>query len=257
LNIPTMPATLAPPATPPEAGTDVFLRCVGDPKERGRYRTLKETLAQHRALFAGRRVLDFGASHGPGICALMELGAAEVVGVEPVAEWVEAGQPILAAGGWGDRVRLLHVPDTRTLPFPDAHFDLVLVNAVLEHIPQPRGAHIREIWRVLRPGGHLLVNETPNKYLPKDVHTTGLWWVPWLPNEAARRYAVRRGRFRADGDWESSGWRGLGYYELVRALGTPYRLLPERSRPRHRLLTRLGLPASLLDPYPTWVLRKE
>ena len=235
---------------------DIFLGQVSDPKEQRRYRTLKDTLAAHRPLFRGRRVLDFGASHGPGVCALLELGAAEVVGVEPEAAWVRAGQPILAAGGWGERAALIHVADTRVLPFPDASFDLVLVNAVLEHIPQPRAAWIRELWRVLRPGGHLLVNETPNKYLPRDVHTTGLMWVPWLPREAARRYAVLRGRYRADGDWESSGWRGLGFYEMVRALPTPYELVPEASRPRHRLLTRLGLPASLLDPYPTWLLRK-
>ena len=250
--------TIDPPAAVrPEAGpADVFLRCVEDANERARYRTLKQTLAAHRPLFAGRRVLDFGASHGPGICALMELGAADVVGVEPVAEWVEAGQRILRAGGWGARARLIHVADTRALPFLDASFHLVLANAVLEHIPQPRGAWIRELWRVLRPGGHLLVNETPNKYLPRDVHTTGLWWVPWLPREAARRYAVARGRFRPDGEWSSSGWRGLGYRELVRALEGPYTPVPERTRPRHRLLAALGLPASLLDPYPTWILRK-
>lgn len=235
---------------------DVFLRCVDDANEQRRYQTLKQTLAAHRPLFAGRRVLDFGASHGPGICALMELGAAEVVGVEPVAEWVRAGQPVLAAGGWGARTRLIHVADTRRLPFADASFDLVLVNAVLEHIPQPRAPYIRELWRVLRPGGHLLVNETPNKYLPRDVHTTGLWWVPWLPREAARRYAVLRGRYRADGDWSSSGWRGLGWWELVRPLDGPWSLVPERTRPRHRLLGTLGLPASLLDPYPTWIVRK-
>lgn len=235
---------------------DVFLRCVDDPNERDRYRTLKQMLSGHRDLFAGRTVLDFGASHGPGICALLDLGAAEVVGVEPEEAWVRAGQPILQAGGWGPRARLLHVADTRRLPFPDAAFDLVLVNAVLEHIPIPRAEYIRELWRVLRPGGHLLVNETPNKYLPRDAHTTGLWWVPWMPRGLARRYAVRRGRFRPDGDWATSGWRGLGYWELVRALPTPYTLLPEQTRPRHRLLSRMGLPASLLDPYPTWILRK-
>ena len=82
-------------------------------------------------------------------------------------------------------------------------------------------------------------------------------WVPWLPREVARRYAVARGRFRPDGEWSSSGWRGLGYRELVRALGGPYTLVPERTRPRHRLLSALRLPASLLDPYPTWILRKD
>jgi ubiquinone/menaquinone biosynthesis C-methylase UbiE len=235
---------------------DVFLECVSDPKERRRYQTLRETLEPLRPLFAGKRVLDFGASHGPAVCAMLQMGAAEVVGVEPVAEWVRAGEKILAAGGFGPRAALLHVADTRVLPFRDADFDFVLVNAVLEHIPQPRAAYIREIWRVLRPGGHLMVNETPNKYLPKDVHTTGLWWVPWLPRRVAHRYALMRGRFRADEEWESSGWRGLGYREMVSALDGPYELIPEQVRPRHRVLSRLGIPASILDPYPNWLIRK-
>jgi len=236
---------------------DVFLTCVADdPHETRRYLTLKQTLEPLRPLFQGRRVLDFGASHGLGICALLELGAGEVVGVEPGELWVSHGEQILEAAGFGERATLLHVADTRHLPFPDADFDVVLVNAVLEHIPQPRAAYIRETWRVLRADGTLLVNETPNRYLPKDVHTTGLWFVPWLPSSLARRYALRRGRFRADGDWSSSGWRGLGYFELTAALAPPFELVPEQSRWRHRLLSRLGLPASLLDPYPTWILRK-
>jgi SAM-dependent methyltransferase len=235
---------------------DVFLECVSDPKERRRYQTLKQTLGPLRPIFAGRRVLDFGASHGPAVCALLELGAAEVVGVEPGAEWVRAGERILAAGRFGSRARLLHVPDTRLLPFTNASFDLVLVNAVLEHIPQPRADYIREIWRVLRPGGYLMVNETPNKYLPRDVHTTGLWWVPWLPKRIAHRYALLRRRFRPGDDWESSGWRGLGYRELVSALDGPFTLVPEAVRPRHRVLARLGIPASILDPYPNWLIRK-
>ncbi|HEY8470975.1 MAG TPA: hypothetical protein VIL18_15095 [Longimicrobiales bacterium] len=35
-----------------------------------------------------------------------------------------------------------------------------------------------------------------------------------------------------------------------------WELIPERTHLRHRVLTALGLPASLLDPYPCWVLRR-
>lgn len=233
-----------------------FESAVGNAKERSRYVTLKRTLEPLRPLFADRLVLDFGASHGPGICALLELGARRVVGVEPEPQWVDAGQRLLAASPYGNRAELHHVPDTRRLPFPDGAFDFVLVNAVLEHIAQPRAAYIREIWRVLHHSGHLLVSETPNKYLPKEVHTTQLWFVHWLPSPVARAYAIRRGRYTENGDWTTSGWRGLGYFELVRALESGYELRPERSRLRHRVLSRVGLPASVIDPYPTWILRK-
>jgi len=224
------------------------------PTERRRYQTLLQTLAPLAPLVRGARVLDFGSAHGPSLCALLELGAAQVVGVETDPERVEKGAKMLAVAGLTERAEIRWERDTTCLPFPEGAFPLVLANAVLEHIPQPRDAFVRELWRLTAPGGHLIVNETPNRYLPLDSHTTGLLFVPWLPARLAERYAALRGRHPGE-EWSQCGWRGIGYFELVRPL-SDYELVPEQSRARHRLLHRLGIPASLLDPYPTWVLRR-
>jgi len=235
---------------------DIFLRnCPeADHADIGRYRTLLGTLSGLREHFVGIRVLDYAAGYGLSMAALLELGAAKVVGVEPDEKRVIRGREMLA--DYGDRAELLHVPDTTALPFNTGSFACVLCNAVLEHIPQPRGAHIREMWRVLAPGGVLIVNETPNKYLPWDYHTLKLPLTNWLPSRVAHRIGVALGRFEPRRtDWESSGWRGLGWYELVAPIAD-WELIPERTRLRHRILTALGLPASLLDPYPCWVLRR-
>lgn len=224
--------------------------------ERGRYATLRTTLAPYVPMFRSRRVLDFGASYGLSAVALIELGAASVVGVEPEEPRVTEGIPMLADTGYGDQVRLIYLADTRQVPLPDASVDFVLVNAVFEHIPQPRDAYVRELWRVLAPGGTMLVNETPNKYLPWDFHTTKLPLINWLPSRLARRLSIWRGRYSEERDWDHSGWRGMGYYELVHAIPGPYRVTHEATRPRHRAFRALGLPAALLDPYPTWLLHK-
>lgn len=51
--------------------------------------------------------------------------------------------------------------DARDLTFADKTFDLVYSFHALEHIPRPADA-LREMCRVLRPGGHFLLG-TPNK----------------------------------------------------------------------------------------------
>jgi len=51
--------------------------------------------------------------------------------------------------------------ETDRFPFKTHFFDLVLCSEVLEHLPQSPAHAIREMYRVAKPGGHLLVT-TPN-----------------------------------------------------------------------------------------------
>ena len=49
--------------------------------------------------------------------------------------------------------------DLQAIPYPAEHFDFVLANHVLEHV-QDDALALREIFRVLRPGGHAIL-QTP------------------------------------------------------------------------------------------------
>lgn len=49
--------------------------------------------------------------------------------------------------------------DLEAVPYPEEYFDFVLANHVLEHV-QDDGLALREIFRVLRPGGHAIL-QTP------------------------------------------------------------------------------------------------
>jgi SAM-dependent methyltransferase len=177
----------------------------------------------------GLRVLDFGCGCGASTLCLARLGAASVVGVEPAAAFVEAARLRVRDSGQAGRVTICHVPDTRQLPFEPGTFDAVVMNAVLEHIPPAaRREHLREIWRVIAPGGHLFIGETPNRLWPQDFHTTGLWLVPYMPLALARRYAIARGRVPADASPQwllSEGIRGATYREVMAALGAGVRCL--------------------------------
>src|SRR5208282_1726951 len=53
--------------------------------------------------------------------------------------------------------------DPVKLPFPDDHFATALSCGVLEHVEFPAES-LRELHRVLQPGGRLLVYKLPNRF---------------------------------------------------------------------------------------------
>jgi ubiquinone/menaquinone biosynthesis C-methylase UbiE len=55
------------------------------------------------------------------------------------------------------------VADAESLPYDDATFDLVVGHAVLHHVPDVELA-LREVVRVLRPGGRFVIAGEPTRY---------------------------------------------------------------------------------------------
>lgn len=65
-----------------------------------------------------------------------------------------------------------HLADGLSIPLPDDSMDAVFANMYLHHCPEPPAA-IREITRILRPGGRLVITDL-------DRHTN-----LWMPDEMA------------------------------------------------------------------------
>jgi SAM-dependent methyltransferase len=64
--------------------------------------------------------------------------------------------------------RSITYADATDLPFPDANFDIVIANHILEHIPEDHKA-MKEMYRVLRPGGTAVLQVPYSEKLPQTV----------------------------------------------------------------------------------------
>lgn len=60
----------------------------------------------------------------------------------------------------GAKIKTCNI-ETDKFPFNDNFFDIVIFTEVLEHLPQSPLHTLREIYRVLMPGGHVIIT-TPN-----------------------------------------------------------------------------------------------
>lgn len=123
------------------------------------------SLARAR-LAPGEVVVDIGTGRGELVAVAVEHGAARAVGVEysPAAVAL-ATQTLAARGAPADRVQVL-LADARRIPLPDAGADLVTMLDVVEHLaPAELDTVLAEAWRLLRPGGRLLVHTFPTRTL--------------------------------------------------------------------------------------------
>jgi ubiquinone/menaquinone biosynthesis C-methylase UbiE len=86
------------------------------------------------------------------------------------------------------------------LPFKDASFDVVSCRGVLHHLPDVPAA-LREIHRVLRPGGELILSEPSND-----------WWLVRFARELMYRFSDRF-------DEDDEGFRSKPLRALLQSVG--------------------------------------
>lgn len=104
---------------------------------------------------AAGRILDIGCGDGKWLARLGET-------FDPYGIEISPGLVARARANLESRSGRIVQADAMTglAHFPDGHFDGALMHAYLEHEMRPRQV-LEETWRVLRPGGHLIV-KVPN-----------------------------------------------------------------------------------------------
>jgi SAM-dependent methyltransferase len=122
--------------------------------------------------YAGKRILDIGC--GPRGSLEWADGALERVGLDPLAnEYARQG---FTAGHSMKYVDCF----SESMPFPDAHFDIVCSFNSLDHV-EDVGQTIAQIKRVTRPGGlFLLIVEVGHEPTATEPHD--------LPLDLAKRF---------------------------------------------------------------------
>ncbi len=127
---------------------------INDLQSFGLHRWWKRRLIQFAAVQPGESALDLCCGTGDVAFALAEAGA-RVTGMDFSAPMLavaearkvkvgEAAGPVFVQG------------DALRTPFPDAHFDVVTISYGLRNLASVDEG-LREMWRVLKPGGRLLV----------------------------------------------------------------------------------------------------
>ena len=120
-----------------------------------------------RLLPPGEALLDIGCGDGE-LARRVANRYTRVVATDVAPAAVAGAEHALEGFTFRDRIRFLVLDANQKLPFGDGEFDALVALSTLQYVFDPE-AFLVEAFRVIRPGGHLLI-EVPNMaFLPQRV----------------------------------------------------------------------------------------
>ena len=169
-----------------------------------------ESYADRLGSLRGKSVLDIGCGLGGKTVAYAEAGA-RVTGVD-ISEDNIARSVAFARSRGVEAV--FTAGDAERLPFAEGTFDAIIANDSLEHFADPAGA-LRELARVLRPGGSIFLFFTPWGS-PLGSHLYDYIRTPWchllFPEWLLRALLERELASRGEADPAAGAERLMGEY---------------------------------------------
>jgi SAM-dependent methyltransferase len=188
--------------------------------------------------FKNKTLLDFGCGSGASTMILTRMFPhTRIMGVELEEKLLDVARARADYYGYSN-LELLASPGPNDLPPEAREMDFVVLSGVYEHLlPEERKRLLPRIWKVIKPGGFLFLNQTPQRGFPLERHTTGgLPFINYLPDAAAHWYARKFSKRNLEhASWVKMlrmGIRGGSVKEIFRHLETsgpePILLAPSR-----------------------------
>lgn len=193
----------------------------------GVHRLWKRFTIEQSGVRSGQKVLDVAGGTGDltaqFVAKVGSTGHVTIADINPAM--LEVGRARLADQGLAGNIEFVQA-DAECLPFPDNHFDCVAISFGLRNVTRMDAA-LASMFRVLKPGGRLLVLEFSKPVLPGLNAVYDAYSFHLLPklgklianDEESYRYLVESIRKHPDqetlkGMMEQAGFERVHYFNL-------------------------------------------
>lgn len=138
-----------------------------------------EYMAKH-VDFNGKRLLAVGCGPGDKLLHYTQLlPIRSAVGFDINERYIELARANAVKMGFGEELVRFERVDCVRMPCEDASFDLILSEDMVEHVADVP-CFLSECWRVLRPGGSMLLSGGPFGWSHWGSHLYYQFGLPWV-----------------------------------------------------------------------------